>query len=86
MKKVDNIGGFYQINYKYFEMLGNGAFGTVRPCKRVKGLDSELTASGKGSRSINSTLSTRGNLPSEEMQYAVKIIPRKKVDRSKTYK
>lgn len=50
MKKVDNIGAFYQISYKYFEMLGNGAFGIVRPCRKLRGLDSDIGISSKFSR------------------------------------
>jgi len=60
MKKVDHIGAFYQISYKYFEMLGNGAFGIVRPCKKLRGHDSDINVSSKFSRTQASTLSTRG--------------------------
>ena len=35
MKKIEHIGNFYSISYKYFEILGTGAFGIVRPCKKA---------------------------------------------------
>ena len=86
MKKIENINNYYHISWKFFEILGNGAFGCVRPCKRAKGNDVDThTMTTKSSRITNSLLSSK-NQQMQDMQYAVKIIPRKKVDRSKTYK
>ena len=80
MKKIEHIGNFYNISYKYFEILGTGAFGIVRPCKKA-GMSSI-----QGSKiRANSLLSTMSNAELEQ-NCAVKIIPRKKVDRSRTYK
>lgn len=81
MKKIEHIGNFYNISYKYFEILGTGAFGIVRPCRKV-GMSS---VTGSKTR-INSLISTQMSSLELDSNCAVKIIPRKKVDRSKTYK
>lgn len=36
LQKVNKIEDHYKISYKYADILGNGAFGTVRTCTKNK--------------------------------------------------
>ena len=60
MKKVNNFSSFYIINSKYFDILGNGAFGTVRPCRRAKHYNDsyELNETNRFKKSFLSTKSS----------------------------
>ena len=35
LRKIDNIDQHYKISYKFADLLGNGAFGTVRSCTKI---------------------------------------------------
>ena len=37
LQKVSKIEDYYKISYKYVDILGNGAFGTVRTCSKASG-------------------------------------------------
>lgn len=71
----------YIISYKYEDILGNGAFGTVRVAYKTD----EII--GESNRSINSFWSNNNRvIVNEGLRYAVKIIDKSLVDKSRTYK
>ena len=69
---------------KFLDKLGHGAFGTVRLCSRLS--DNKSPNQTPTGSKIRLSLSSRSTNDSDLGLYAIKIIERSKVDRSKTYK
>ena len=40
MKKVESIDKYYKIDYEENSILGKGTFGVVRPCQKIKVIES----------------------------------------------
>lgn len=80
------IEDHYKISYKYVDILGNGAFGTVRTCSKVAsnvGPSVNKYRDKKGVPGIESQIINQKK--DKEKRYAIKIMDKQLIDNSKTY-
>lgn len=85
LQKVDKIDDHYKISYKYVDILGNGAFGTVRICTKVskEGPKVNKYRDGTNKKGIESQIIQQKK--EKEKRYAIKIMDKQLIDNSKTY-